>query len=425
MDFLDDRNTSANEHCADASQDSLRHTILRQEAALQAKSRLIDNMAYQIRTLSNAIIGFSDLLLCESMPPDHADYVTEINQAGRGLSDLVSEVLDWSSLESGRLRVAKVPCVLNDIVEQLQEDIRPHAEEKNLSFEILADDALPAEIVTDADRLLKCLKNLAANALQHTTEGFVNIHMRPETQDQTTVIRFDVVDSGKGIPPDKLESLFKPATGEHQIKDELITMLNLGLTVAAGLPLTHQLAELLGGTLEAQSSVGKGSTFSLKIPTGLKAGVSPSPCTPSTEATENPSPSRTEQAARPILVVEDQESNRKVVRLILQTMGFEAETAQSGAEALEMAMARPYSLIFMDLKMPDMDGCETTRRLRAGGVDVPIIALSALSLDARERKTIAELFDDFLSKPIDSEQMLKTIRRYTNAETAALNTTEM
>lgn len=395
------------------SPEVLRETIRRHEATLQAKGRLLDNMAYQIRTLSNAVIGFSELLLTEELTPEQHDFAVEINTAGKGLSDLVNEVLDWARLESGRLQIARSVCSLNDILNQLDPIVRPAAEDKELRFETRLDARLPATLMTDSDRLMKCLVNLAANAVQCTSEGFVRIVVRPEVRDDTAYVRFDVIDSGPGISAEKLDRLFEPARVEEDAHAEVVTMLGMGLSVTAGLPLTRRLVELLGGTIEVQSKTGKGTTFSLLIPVGMDiATESILVRTPYTPAEANDA-SPNELSTGPILLAEDQESNRTVVQLMLKTMGYEVDTAVDGREAVEMALSKKYSLIIMDLKMPRMDGYEATRCLREKHAEVPIVALTALSLSQEEKSRANDLFNGFLSKPIDSEQLSAVVGKYT------------
>jgi CheY-like chemotaxis protein len=392
------------------SMDSLRETNRRQEAALQAKGRLVDNMAYQIRTLSNAIIGFSDLLLTEELTPDQRDYAAEINTAGKGLSELVNEVLDWARLESGRLQITRTHCSLQAILDELEQTARPVALEKKLAFELDWDAQLPTTIVTDSERLLKCLVNLTANAIQYTEEGFVRINVHTETRSGTVYVRFDIADSGPGIAPEKLGSLFEPAMEEADAHAQVVMMLGSKFSAAAGLPLTRQLAELLGGSIEVQSAPGKGSTFSLLLPMDANTVSGPMPHRSESRPTaEDFSP---DAVSLPILLVEDQESNRTVIRLMLKTMGYEVDTAEDGQEAVELAISRDYSLIIMDLKMPRMDGFEAACCLRDRQIKMPIVALSAISLNPDEKTRISELFDGFLSKPIDSEQLLAAVRKY-------------
>ncbi|NLW84076.1 MAG: response regulator [Phycisphaerae bacterium] len=397
----------------------LQETIRRQEAALQAKGRLVDNMAYQIRTLSNAVVGFSDLLLTEEMTDEQHDYALEINTAGKGLSTLVNEVLDWARLESGRLQVTRNAYSVRSILKELEEIVRPVATDKGLAFAMQLDASLPETVITDSERLVKCLINLAANAIHYTPEGFVHIAVRPQIRDGRTYVRFDIIDSGPGIPAEKLGRLFEPVIDEEDAHAQVVNMISFGLSVAAGLPLTRQLVELLGGHIDVQSEVGKGSTFTLLIPAGADSACerTPEEADPAIPREEAWSPE--EASSHPILLAEDQESNRTVIRLMLKTLGYEVDTAVDGQEAVEMALSKQYSLIIMDLKMPRMDGYEATRRLRERQIKTPIIALSALSLSGEEKSRTEEIFDGFLSKPIDSEQLLAAIDRY--AVGAAVN----
>lgn len=392
--------------------ESLHETIRRQEGALQAKGRLVDNMAYQIRTLSNAIIGFSDLLLTEEMTFDQHDFAQEINTAGKGLSKLVNEVLDWARLESGRLQVMHNTYSLRSILDELEDIVRPVATEKGLTFEMQLDAALPESVVTDSERLLKCLINLAANAVHYTAAGFVHIAVRQQLSDGIMYVRFDIIDSGPGISAEKLGQLFEPVMAEEDAHAQVVNMISFGLSVAAGLPLTRQLVELLGGRIDVQSEVGKGSTFTLLIPAGVDCASEPTPDQAHPAPAQNEAWSPHENSPCPILLAEDQESNRTVIRLMLKTMGYEVDTAVDGQEAVEMALSKRYSLIIMDLKMPRMDGYEATRCIREKQSKTPIIALSALSLSPEENGRIHELFDGFLSKPIDSEQLLAAIEKY-------------
>lgn len=386
----------------------LRQLNRQQAAAIRAKGRMIDNMAYQIRTLSNAIIGFSDLLLSENLPDDQRDFAQEIHLAGKGLSELVNEVLDWARLESGRLHITRTDCDLMAIVKKIDLTIHSAAVEKGLEFAIHCEAGLPTTIVTDGERLFKCLINLAANAIQYTEQGFVRISVRPQIRDGARYVCFEVADSGRGIASEKLTTIFEPTMDDEDVNAQVLTMLGGTLAMAAGLPLTHRLAELLGAEIDVHSKVGKGSTFMLRLPvdSGEAASAAKSG---DDEQTREPAP---EHEGYPILLVEDQESNRTVVRLMLQTMGYEVETAVDGQEAVEMATSRPYSLIFMDLKMPRMDGYEATHCLRNKLISVPIVALSAMEIDAQIKTRINELFDGFLTKPIDSGQLLAAVQRY-------------
>ena len=401
---MSDRNNSMQ------TPEQLQLLLAQKEAAIQAKGRLVDNMAYQIRTLSNAVIGFSDLLLTENLSDELMEYVSEINQAGNGLSALVNEVLDWARLESGRLQIARSRCDLSRIIADIEEIVSTAAADKGLSYEIQTAPDLPAYILSDADRLLKCAINLIANAIKYTARGTVRIAVLPQSLNDQDGVRIDVIDSGRGMTPEKLASIFEPALYEQQAHEEVLTMLDMGFTVTAGLPLTKQLVEALGGTLTVRSELNVGSTFSITLPVGLDVEQSVRLGDFVGEQAQAV-PEQTAPAPA-ILLVEDQPSNRTVICLMLESLGVRVDTAEDGRDGLEKAVAGHYDLILMDLKMPRMDGYEATRQIRAAGIFTPIVALSAKVLDEQESRQIAEMFDEFLTKPVDSQRLAQAVKQF-------------
>jgi CheY-like chemotaxis protein/nitrogen-specific signal transduction histidine kinase len=414
--------TQHDEHRPDnlASNSELLNQIVEREAQIQIKSRLMDNMAYQIRTLSNAVIGFSDLLLSEDLTQDQIEYVQEINHAGYGLSTLVGEVLDWSQVLSGKLVIQKTLCELPGIIQQLEQILSAAAKEKGLDYQIVTDPMLPARILSDDERLLRCLLNLIANAIRYTPQGSVRIHVLLEEGASGPMVRFDVIDSGTGITEEKAAHLFEPQGYQIGSDQELLTLLDMGLKITAGLPLTKQLSEFLGGTIEVQSQTGIGSTFSLRIPVGMDLAAQPklerSQVSGGTDPQNDWQPSKT--PAGVVLLVEDQLANRTVISLMLEALGVEVETAADGEEALEKIGHNSYSLILMDLKMPKMDGYEATHRLREKGIEIPIVALSAKVLNGDEHHQIAALFDGFLAKPVDSQKLSGMLQEFVEGFTA-------
>lgn len=387
-------------------------TIQQLRASLVAKSRMIDNMAYQIRTLSNAIIGFSELLLTEELTETQREFAQEIYQAGKGLTDIVNEVLDWARIERGRVQIARVLTKLSDILEPLRQLFEPLATSKNLTFEVDIDPDLPDSMMTDPDRLTKCLINLIANAVQYTQQGWVQVAVQKVKQGDEVFIRFAVMDSGPGIAPAKLATLFEPAQSEEDASARLLTSLGHRIVATVGLPLTQQLVEYLGGRLEAQSQVGCGSVFSIWLPLRQTVACDHTPSSSETGRSVCGSGVNAEQNDLPLLLVEDQPSNRLVVQLLLESLGCRVETAENGQQAVSMATANAYALILMDLKMPVMDGYEAARQLREKKIKTPIVALSAMEIDATYRQQMRQLFDDCLSKPIDGQQLAGLLKKY-------------
>jgi CheY-like chemotaxis protein/nitrogen-specific signal transduction histidine kinase len=402
---------------AGRSVEELQRLVLQKEGILRSKGRLIDNMAYQIRTLTNAIIGFSDLLLIEQLTPDLMEYVKEINQAGNGLSSLVNEVLDWARLESGRLQITRTKCTVSELVGEVERLMAAVSSAKGLSYVVTTQPDVPACILSDAGRLFKCLMNLIVNAVKNTTEGKFTLTVSSENRQGVPLVRFAVADGGQGLSPEQIEHLFEPAAEEEDANTEILSMLNMGLTVTAGLPLTRQLAEALGGTIEVSSRPQEGSVFSLLVPVGCEI-ESDSGRVPASVICEDKPVFDAERRdtlqtkSSVVLLVEDQPSNRTVISLMLESLGVQVDTAEDGLAGVEAVSQKDYGLILMDLKMPRMDGYEAARAIRQSKCSAPLIALSAKVLNETENKQIASLFDGFLSKPIDSQRLTETLRQY-------------
>jgi CheY-like chemotaxis protein/nitrogen-specific signal transduction histidine kinase len=417
---------------AEKTPEHLRNDNLVKQAALESKSRLIDNMAYQIRTLSNAIIGFSDLLNAENLPEGLHEYVDEINQAGKALSVLVNDVLDMAKLDTGNLVVSKTYCDLAESLEELYEKIAPTVAKKHIDFSIVADPTVPARIFTDSERLGKCLINLTTNALKYTSQGFVRISVSLQNQQNIPWIRFDVQDSGEGIDSEILSAIFEMVVNKEDANRRVLSSLDMGLSITSSLPVIKRLVDALGGRLEAASQPGQGSTFSLLLPAGVDTAtekhldlsevcwnVKQPPL-----AKASPRKSWATDSSPRILLVEDQESNRTVLTLLLETFGLMVDTAEDGVGAVEQAANNTFDLILMDLMLPNMDGYEATRILRQKNVTIPIIALSAGVMSQDDSKRIEQDFDALLTKPVDSKKLQQTLRKFLPQLNTAAQQTE-
>lgn len=386
-------------------------TSEQKDALIQSKTKFIDNMAFQIRTLTNAILGFSELLMNEEINQTQREYVNEIFQAGQGMVSLVNDVLDMTRLEKGELKMRREDCSLAWLLEEIDAKVRPAAQEKGLVFEIIPDPDIPANIRTDPQRLQQCLMILAGNAVKFTQRGQVQILVGLSQHQGQTYIRFDIVDSGVGIPADKQPTIFQPYSQFEQVSQSMLTSLELGLTANSGLAATAQLVQLLHGRIAMTSEIGQGSIFSLVIPTGVEVQGQISLAaarakTISHEQADMDSSASCRQCCGHVLVVEDQPSNQTVVQLLLETMGLQVSVAENGQKAVEMAGAHAYDAILMDIKMPVMDGIQAARTLRQQGLVVPILAMSAANEPAGKD------FDGFLAKPVDSQGLFQALSRY-------------
>lgn len=414
----------------DRTAEQLRKDNLIKQAALESKSRLIDNMAYQIRTLSNAIIGFSDLLNAENLPKGFKEYVDEIHQAGKALSVLVNDVLDLAKLDTGNLVVSKTYCDIAENLEDLYEKIAPTAMQKKIEFSIVADSTVPSRIFTDSERLTKCMSNLVTNAIKYTARGFVRISVSLQNRQDLPWIRFDIQDSGEGIDSDKLTSIFEMVVNKEVANRRVLSSLDMGLSITSSLPIIKRLVDALGGHLEAVSQPGQGSTFSLLLPAGVDiTAEKPLDLSKvrwnrkqSSQAKPSPRKSAASGNSPKVLLVEDQESNRTVLTLLLETLGLTVHTAEDGVQAVEQAMNTDFDLILMDLMLPNMNGYEATGILRQNKITIPIIALSAGVMNEEDSKQIKDNFNALLTKPVDSKKLQQTLGKFLpqlNSDTTA------
>ena len=385
------------------------------KTATQLKGRFIADMTFQIRTLSNAIIGFSDLLRYEELTESQREYVNEIYNAGQGVASIVDDVLEFSKIESGQLNVNNIDCPLGELFDKIDSLVRPCASEKDLEFGIFQRADLPANIRTDPERLSQCLINLTSNAIKFTKAGYVHLDVSldpapaAEAGDGKPFVRFDVVDSGSGIPIDKQAIIFEPFA---QIKDENgAVFISSGL----GLTITSRLAELLGGKVSVTSKPNEGSTFSLVIPAGVDIESEPllEQREPLVSVSEESDSLDRRQCAGHILLAEDQPSNRTVMTLLLEAMGMRVSVAEDGIQAVQKALSEPFDLILMDIQMPKMNGFEALKTLRDKKIEIPIIALSAASpSDGDADNRMLTEFDCFLVKPVDSRKLYEAVSKY-------------
>jgi signal transduction histidine kinase/CheY-like chemotaxis protein/HPt (histidine-containing phosphotransfer) domain-containing protein len=373
-------------------------------AANRAKSQFLANMSHEIRTPMNGVIGFSDILADEDLTDEQHESVDIIRECGKNLLRLIDDILDFSKIESGQLDVESIDYPLGKLLGSVESLMRPKAKERELDFEIVQAAALPAVIRTDPTRLRQCLINLVGNAIKFTEKGHVRVIVRVQEDAGKVFVRFDVEDTGIGITPEKQEVIFDAFT-----QADGDTTRKYGGT-GLGLAITKQLAGLLGGRLTLKSEPGKGSVFSLIVPTGIDVGKQP-------VLDRNGTVGRgadKENAKKPrfsgnVLVAEDAQTNQALIRSLLERLGLEVTIAEDGNEAVRKALTNPFDLIFMDIQMPYMNGYEATQALKKAGIRAPIIALTANAMKGDDEKCFASGCDAYLPKPINREELIKAI----------------
>ncbi|HEY2253550.1 MAG TPA: response regulator [Planctomycetaceae bacterium] len=389
------------------------------EAANAAKSEFLANMSHEIRTPLSGILGFADVLRrgvgCEKQ---RAGYLDTIRSSGQHLLTLINDILDLSKIESGHMECERVPCSPQAIFSEIFSTLRVRAQEKGLRLECEWATPIPQTIVTDPARLRQLLTNLAVNAIKFTETGSVKLRATVTPDGPEPRFVCEVLDTGIGIRPEHLDRIFQP----FNQADNSITRKYGG--TGLGLPISRHIAQQLGGDVTVESRPGRGSIFRVTLESGSLEGVTFDK-EPFCEALRLESHvSRTELASGTlppirVLLVDDGETNRALISLVLDEAGAAVVCAENGQQGVEKARAEAFDLILMDMQMPVMDGYTAARTLRSLGCQVPIIALTAHAMRGDREKCLAAGCSGYLSKPVDIESLIEAIREAIGESPAA------
>lgn len=377
--------------------------------ANEHKSQFLANMSHEIRTPMNAIIGFGELLREEELTDDQREFVDTISTSSVALLGIINDILDYSKIEAGMLKTEIIEFNLKESLAEIESLMRPAAYKKNLKFSILHCDDIPVIVRADPVRLRQCLLNLVSNAVKFTENGHVYINVLVEDREGKSFLRFDVEDTGIGVPAGRLDSIFDSFT-----QADGSTTRKYGGT-GLGLAITRQLAILLGGDIEAKSEEGKGSVFSLVIPAGVEIDEDSKRINGYElidDINEGIDLASGYSLAGKVLVAEDCPANQMLVKVLLEKAGLELTIVGNGQLAVDEALGGGYDIVLMDIQMPVMNGFDATRELRRKGYAGPIVALTAYAMKSDYEKCISAGCDDFLTKPLDRDELFDVLSKH-------------
>jgi signal transduction histidine kinase/DNA-binding response OmpR family regulator len=363
------------------------------EVANQAKSEFLANMSHELRTPLNAMLGFTELLSRQSALAPHRPELEVIKASGEHLLDLINDVLDLAKIEAGRMALAPRVFSLPELLAALENTFALRAQAKGLRFSVVRAADLPVAVRADERKLRQVLMNLLNNAVKFTAQGYVRLRVEladPGPGPADCRLRFVVSDSGPGIAPEEMGLLFKAFS---QTEAGRLSHEGTGL----GLRISDQFVQLMGGTLAVDSQPGQGATFTVVVPV-QPASAEGLPPARSALAVTGLAP---DQPTYRLLVVDDQASNRQLLVQFLAELGFEVREASNGQEAIALWQSWQPHLIWMDMRMPVVDGYEATRQIKAQmrGQATAIIALTASVFDEEKSLVLSVGCDDFIRKP--------------------------
>ncbi len=394
------------------------------EMSNEAKTQFLANMSHEIRTPLNGVVGMIELMRMTEMSDAQSSYMEQASQSSQALLLLIEDILDLSRIEAGRLELENAPFHLPMLVQDLRVLFADRAREKGLTLSASAPDNLNVMLVGDKHRLLQILANLVGNAIKFTQHGAVNVSVsRLEQQGSELTLRFEVTDTGIGVPQDKLALIFEAFSQEDASMTRRYGGTGLGLSIA------RQLCQMMGGEIGVTSKVGVGSTFWFTVRMEIGEALAPAPppvappkpviaTMPSTPAPPRPAEGGVSTVVREfqaalraagrgeahVLLVEDNVANMRVTKALLEILGCVVTPAFNGLEAVEEYRKGTFDLVLMDCQMPEMDGYEATRTIRqletVQGRRTPIVALTAHAMAGSRESSLAAGMDDQLTKPL-------------------------
>ena len=397
-----------------SERERLRTEAERQTAASQAKSAFLANMSHEIRTPINAVLGMDEMILREAEDRTILGYAVNIKTAGMNLLSLVNDILDFSKIEAGKMEIIPENYDIASLVVDLVNMIRSRAESKGLAFVLQADPKLPRVLYGDSVRIKQCILNLLTNAVKYTKSGTVTFAVGYTAIDDGRIfLKVSVRDTGIGIKAEDMEKLFSPFERIEEDKNKTIEGSGLGMSIV-----TRMLA-MMNSKLDVESEYGVGSVFSFAVEQPVVDWTEVGDMAEAFQQSVAQIAGYKEKLHAPrarLLFVDDTEMNLEVIKGLLKKTGIQLDTVLSGKEALEKVRQQVYDILFIDHRMPEMDGIETLHAMQAMEGNLcagkPCIALTANALTGVRKMYLDEGFTDYLSKPVNPDKLESMIREY-------------
>ncbi|MCR5446787.1 MAG: response regulator [Schwartzia sp.] len=417
------RELDENKQALIASNKKLAEAAQKEQAANVAKSQFLSNMSHEIRTPINAIMGMNEMICREAGAPNIREYAENIRTASSSLLGIINDILDFSKIEAGKIEIIPVEYEISSLLNDLVNMVKTRADKKGLALHVKASSELPTLLYGDEIRLKQVITNILTNAVKYTEEGSVTLSISFEkTDDKTIRLKVSVEDTGIGIKSEDLKKLYNPFERIEEKRNRTIEGTGLGMNI------TKRLLELMDSHLEVESVYGKGSKFSFTV---TQPVIDWTPIGDFENAfrravvRQKVYKERFTAPNAKVLVVDDTAMNITVIKGLLKTTQVQLSDANSGREALALTDTTQFDIIFLDHRMPDMEGVETLEAIRAQtnwkNKETPVICLTANAISGAREWYLARGFTDYITKPVDSDHLEAMLIKYLPEELVSLS----